>query len=112
MSADAVDIHFGVSNTTFVEQNIKRLMLEAAKQVALVCDHTKFGNTALAKVCRLDELEHIITDEGISPSLREEMERLGLLSLLCNVQMESLKQMTCRSMLEAFSFAFIQRFAL
>ncbi|RIE00864.1 hypothetical protein D3H35_26065 [Cohnella faecalis] len=36
-------------------------MLEAAKQVALVCDHTKFGNTALAKVCRLDELEHIIT---------------------------------------------------
>lgn len=78
LAADAVDLDFGISNTTFVEQNIKRLMMEAAKKIILVADHSKFGNTALAQVCPLHEVDHIMTDSGLPVSIREEMERRGL----------------------------------
>jgi len=66
LSADAVDPSFGVSNATFAESSIKQLMVEAATHVTLVADASKFGKRALARVCALDEIDVVVTDDALS----------------------------------------------
>lgn len=69
LGADAVDIQRGISNATWEEVAVKRLMMESAQQVVLVADHTKFGGVALARVAGLDQVDGIITDEGLAPEV-------------------------------------------
>lgn len=78
LSADAVDLVHGISNATFPETATKRLIIEAAREVILVVDHTKFGGTALARVAGLDRVHHVITDSGVAPEVLQGLERLGL----------------------------------
>lgn len=65
LAADAVDLKRGVLNTTPAEVPVKRLMIEAGRKVILLVDHSKFFKTALAKVCGLEEISHLITDSDL-----------------------------------------------
>ena len=78
LSADAVHLEHGISNATFAEAVTKRLMIEAAREVVLVVDHSKFGGVALAKVTGLERIHHIITDSGVSPEVLQGLARLGI----------------------------------
>lgn len=78
LSADAVDLEYGITNATFTEAALKQLIIEAAQEVVLVVDHTKFGQTALARVCPLSSIQHIVTDAGVSEPVRHDLERLGI----------------------------------
>ncbi|MDI6871110.1 MAG: DeoR/GlpR family DNA-binding transcription regulator [Bacillota bacterium] len=78
LSADAVDLQHGVTNATFAEAALKRLIIEAAQEVVLVADHSKFGKAALAKVCPAERLHRVITSTGIPESLLKGFEKLGI----------------------------------
>jgi DeoR/GlpR family transcriptional regulator of sugar metabolism len=78
LGADAVDIVQGITNATFIEVQIKRLIIEAASQVYLAADHSKFGHAALAKVCAFDQIDHVITDSGIDESILQGLQQLGI----------------------------------
>ncbi len=69
LGADAVDLEFGISNANLIEAKIKKLIIQAGKKVYLVCDHSKFGRTALAKICNLTEVDTVITDDGIAENI-------------------------------------------
>lgn len=78
LAADAVDFSQGVTNATFIEVSIKRLIIEAASEVILVADHSKFNKVALAKVCSLDQIHHVITDSGVDDSILQGLQRIGI----------------------------------
>jgi DeoR/GlpR family transcriptional regulator of sugar metabolism len=78
LSADAVDPVHGISNASFSSAAAKQLMIKAAHEVALVVDHSKFGEVALAKVAGVDEVHQIITDSGVSGEVCQRLERTGL----------------------------------
>ena len=42
--------------------------------MVLISDHTKFRKKALTKVCGLDAFDAIITDSGLDPAIRENLE--------------------------------------
>jgi DeoR family fructose operon transcriptional repressor len=75
LSADAVDVAFGVSNATFAECAIKQLLIEAGRQVLLVADASKFGKQALAKVCSVGSLDLIVTDASLGEPDRRALEQ-------------------------------------
>ncbi len=77
LTADAVSGDFGVSNTGFFEAGIKRNIVRAGKRVVLLADHTKFEQAAPVQVCRLAEIDWIITDRGLAPEKRERLESQG-----------------------------------
>lgn len=77
LGADAVDAERGVTNATWEEVPVKRLMMQAAQQVVLVADHSKFGWAALALVARLDEIDQIITDSGLADDVAEQVAAAG-----------------------------------
>jgi len=65
MGADAVGPK-GITNINSNEVSMKRAMLDAADQVIVVADSSKFGRPALVRVASLDKVDLIVTDEGLS----------------------------------------------
>lgn len=65
LGTDAVDPRAGITNTNTAEVPVKRAMISAADTTVLVADSSKFGHRALAKVASLDEIDSIVTDEGV-----------------------------------------------
>ncbi|MBC8115571.1 MAG: DeoR/GlpR transcriptional regulator, partial [Candidatus Saccharimonas sp.] len=64
------------SNTLLVE--CERMMLEAAKEVWVVADSSKFGRSALAHLCELSKVTRMIVDAGLSESWREIIRGVGI----------------------------------
>lgn len=65
LAANAVDFTLGVTTQNIAEAETKRTMLESGKTTILVTDHSKFGLKNFSKICDLNELSLIITDNGI-----------------------------------------------
>jgi DeoR/GlpR family transcriptional regulator of sugar metabolism len=57
---------------------IKRGMFESAAMRVLLVDHTKFERRALHAMCRLDEFDVVIVDDGISRQRVEGMKAKGI----------------------------------
>ncbi len=71
LGADAIHHQAGITNITFVEVDVKRAMIAAAREVVVVADSSKFEHRALATVCRLDEIDFIVTDDGLDTEVRQ-----------------------------------------
>ena len=50
---------------------LQKAIIASAKTKILVCDHSKFGKTAMEKICTLSEIDVIVTDGGISNEVLE-----------------------------------------
>ena len=64
------------SNTLLVE--CERLMLQAAEEVWVVADSSKFGRSALAFLCELSKVTRIIVDGGLSDHWRNVIRNAGI----------------------------------
>ena len=61
----------GAYNSNLLLVETERAMMTSAEEVIVVADSTKFGHTSLAQLCRLDEIDVLVTDQGIDESWRE-----------------------------------------
>lgn len=52
-----------VTNTTYYETTLKRVVIQKTEKVILIADHTKIGKNALRKLCGLSDLYAFVTDE-------------------------------------------------
>jgi DeoR/GlpR family transcriptional regulator of sugar metabolism len=71
LGADAIHHVAGITNVTFVEVEVKRAMMAAARQVVVVADSSKFEHRALASVCGIEDVDLIVTDDSLDQQLRE-----------------------------------------
>lgn len=70
LGADAIHHKAGITNVTFVEVEAKQAMINAAGEVVVVADSSKFEHHALAQICGLDEIDLILTDDGLDPAVK------------------------------------------
>lgn len=78
MGADGVDLEFGITTTNMMEANLNRMMMNASQQTVLLVDSTKFGKKGFSKICGLNEIDRIITDEGIPQMYLDSLQELGI----------------------------------
>ncbi|WP_270166842.1 DeoR/GlpR family DNA-binding transcription regulator [Paenibacillus sp. SYP-B4298] len=78
LAINGIDPESGLTTPNLTEAQTKRMMMESAKQVYLLTDHSKYGKVAFAKVADLSEVHHIIVDDGISARAVQEMESEGI----------------------------------
>ncbi|MDO4785790.1 MAG: DeoR/GlpR family DNA-binding transcription regulator [Fretibacterium sp.] len=78
LGADAIDLEQGVFNANIAERAVKQLIIRAAQEVVLVADHSKFGKSALVRICGLTEIDKVVTDRSLAPEFAREMERQGI----------------------------------
>ncbi len=78
MGADGLDLDFGVTTTNLMEANLNRMMMDTAQKTILLIDSTKFGKKGFSKICGVEEIDHIITDSGISQAYVDNLRERGV----------------------------------
>ncbi len=78
MGADGVDIDFGVTTTNVQEANLNMMMMAAAKKCYLLVDSSKFGKRGFSKICSLENIDTVITDENIPQLYLDHLRGLGV----------------------------------
>ena len=78
LGADAVDASIGITNATVEEMVVKQRLINAAKEVVLVADGSKYGIVALAQVATLGEVDIWLTDASLETDALERVRSTGL----------------------------------
>lgn len=61
----------GLSNSNPLVVGSEKKMIEVARQVVIVSDHTKFGRAALIPLAPLDAVDVVVSDSGLAPAHRK-----------------------------------------
>jgi DeoR/GlpR family transcriptional regulator of sugar metabolism len=78
LGTQAFDLENGLTDTTLEIAQVKRAMIEAATQVVLLSDSSKWAQTGFIKVAPLETVQILVSDDGFSAEARAAIERLGI----------------------------------
>jgi len=73
-----VRIPGGPTMLTPQEARMTQEFIESSTEVTLLIDSSKFEAEAMYVVAPLEQIQRVITDEGITPSQRQQLERAGV----------------------------------
>jgi DeoR family transcriptional regulator of aga operon len=68
LGVDGFDLHYGLSTPNLLEAKVNRAMMDVARVRVAVCDSSKFGRRSLSSIAPVSEIQHLISDRGISKS--------------------------------------------
>lgn len=77
LGCDALDFHFGISDRSREYAAIKKAMIEAASEVILMADSSKFNSRLGAKVCPIERVGTMIVD-AIGEEIKASCEAAGV----------------------------------
>ena len=78
LGVDGIDLEFGLTTANMMEAHLNRQMISVSQKTIILTDSTKFGKRGFGKICNIDEIDHIITDKGISEHLVKQLESTGV----------------------------------
>lgn len=78
LGVDGIDLEFGLTTTNAFEAHLNRQMIASSQKIIVLADSTKFGKRGFGKICGIEEVDHIITDQGISDHTIKTLESLGI----------------------------------
>ena len=78
LGVDGIDLDYGLTTTNLNEARLNQKFIEVAQYTVVVADHTKFGKRGFSRICGLDKIQHIITDDGISSDTIIKLEEIGI----------------------------------
>jgi DeoR family myo-inositol catabolism operon transcriptional repressor len=64
LAATGVSLNKGITNSSTIETEIKKAMIEVSEQVILLVDHTKFDTISLVTFSDLKDIDMLITDQA------------------------------------------------
>jgi len=68
----------GLTDVSVDVARVKAAMIRSARQVILLADSSKWGQSMFAKIAALAELDVLVTDSGLPESAREATRRFGI----------------------------------
>lgn len=78
LAIHSVSVRGGLTYPLLEEVDAKQAMIEAASEVILLADHSKFGRQALVRVAAITAVHRIITTPGIDPAEAAAIRDLGI----------------------------------
>ncbi len=66
IGVNGISLREGLTNTSILEIGIKRAMINAAKEVIVAADSSKFGRVAFVSLAQLTAADKIVTDNKVS----------------------------------------------
>src|SRR6266699_7038223 len=75
LSASGLLLPHGLSCDNLLDAQVKQALISSSRQVILCMDSSKIGRVYLARFATLDDLDTLITDNGISDESREAIEQ-------------------------------------
>jgi DeoR/GlpR family transcriptional regulator of sugar metabolism len=74
MGVHGMDAEAGFTTPNLVEAETNRALVRSARQVAVVADNSKWGVVGLSTIATLDEVDVVVSDEGLAPPARRVLE--------------------------------------
>jgi DeoR family fructose operon transcriptional repressor len=68
----------GCFNSNLLLVETERVMMQAADEVLVVADSTKFGRQSLAHLCELADIDHLVVDSQIPDEWRDKLTAAGV----------------------------------
>ena len=63
VSCSGISLENGVTESSYEQSHIKRVMIRNSKVKLVLCDSSKFDNTYLCRSLGLEEIDYLITDQ-------------------------------------------------
>lgn len=77
-SCDGFSIEDGVTSAYVEEAHMTECMMNVSQQRILLADSSKIGKCGFGRICGLEDVDTLVTDSGISESLKVRIENLGV----------------------------------
>lgn len=71
-----ISVEAGLSTPNLAEAETNRRLVQSARRVVVVADHTKWGTVGLSSFASLDQVDILVTDAGIPEETRAEIAEL------------------------------------
>jgi len=78
LGVDAITAEYGVMDYHIEETNLRRHYINHAKQVIALTDYSKFGIKALNQVCKIEELDFVVTDGKTNKKMIKDIRSAGV----------------------------------
>jgi len=78
LATNAFSAEKGCTTPDINQAEIKKVMVQIATQVIVLCDSSKIGKNSFVQFIRPEEIDTFITDGGIRPDILNQMTELGI----------------------------------
>ncbi|GAB4362837.1 MAG: DeoR/GlpR family DNA-binding transcription regulator [Calditrichia bacterium] len=82
LGVDGIHFKYGLTTPNILEAKVNQLMIEAAAEVILVADSSKFGRRSLGFISPIESVQTIITDDLINPDDEKRLRDMGISLIL------------------------------
>jgi DeoR/GlpR family transcriptional regulator of sugar metabolism len=73
LGVHGISVEAGLSTPNLAEAETNRRLVQSARRVVVIADHTKWGTVGLSSFATLDQVDTWVTDAGLPAEAREEM---------------------------------------
>jgi len=78
LATRAISIKDGCTNQNLQEIPVKQKMVGAGKKIVVLADSSKFGEVALSKICSMEKVHTLVTEENIPAEQLDAFTNLGI----------------------------------
>jgi DeoR family transcriptional regulator of aga operon len=78
LGADGLHLDFGLSTSNALEAHLNQAMISVSEKVIVLVDSTKMNIRGFGKICNLDMIDVLITDDGIDAETKMKLEEIGI----------------------------------
>lgn len=78
LGVDGIDPEFGITTSTVEEAQLSYKMMGASAKTVVLADSSKFGQHGFGRIANLEDVDVIITDNGVAPEMQKIVEEAGI----------------------------------
>lgn len=76
IGAPSIDEDYIVSTPTLDKAFLKKKIMQHANVVVLIADHTKFKKRSLNRICKLEDVDILVSDSGLEEETKKDIGRI------------------------------------
>jgi DeoR family transcriptional regulator of aga operon len=78
LGVNGMDVEAGCTTHDYVEARTNAALIKRARRQIVLADSTKLGQVAFARICGIDEVDLLVTDNNADPSIIAAFRKMGL----------------------------------
>lgn len=78
LGVDSFNLENGISTPSIEEANINQIMIQRSRKVFAVFDSSKVNKRALAYITGLDQIDAVVTDDGMDKTMRKQLKAMDI----------------------------------
>lgn len=84
IGVDGIDLDYGLTTTNLLEASLNKSMIRAAQKTIVLTDSSKFGRRGFGRICGLEAIDQIITDNKVPVQTVKKLEDMGIEVTIAN----------------------------